>query len=106
MCSRVARVTPVQASVGDLLTRPGTQAGPKQEKESDMQTENTKPNRPTHLIWQVIGDGDNAFWQTVGAAWAFSDGKGMFLKFNAHPIVGRTVIREISAKDAKVGEGQ
>ncbi|WP_375415554.1 hypothetical protein [uncultured Bradyrhizobium sp.] len=52
--------------------------------------------RPTHLIWQVIGEADKGRWIRVGAAWANRDGKGFTLKFDAYPVVGRTVIRELT----------
>lgn len=63
--------------------------------------ENSKPKtkRPTHVIWQVIGETDKARWIRVGAAWANRDGKGLTLKFDAYPVAGRTVIREITDKE-------
>lgn len=57
-------------------------------------TANTK--RPTHAIWQVIGEGDNTRWTRIGAAWANRDGRGLTLKFDAYPATGRTVVREYS----------
>lgn len=71
-----------------------------------MQTELITKKRPSHIIWQVIGDKDNAFWHRVGAAWPHRDGKGLFLKFDAHPVVGRTVIREVTDKATKNGDGR
>jgi hypothetical protein len=50
--------------------------------------------RPTHAIFQVIGEGDKARWLRVGAGWTNKDGKGVTLKFDAYPVVGRTIIRE------------
>lgn len=50
--------------------------------------------RPTHDIWQVIGDNDDARWTRIGAAWPHKDGKGMNLKIEAIPLTGRIVIRE------------
>lgn len=55
-----------------------------------------EPKRPTHVIWQVIGEGDKARWIRVGAAWTNRDGKGFTLKFDAYPALGRTIIREIA----------
>lgn len=58
----------------------------------------TNNKRPTHAIYQVVGDGDQARWLRVGAAWSNRDNKGFTLKFDAYPIVGRTVLREFSDK--------
>ncbi len=52
--------------------------------------------RPSHAIWQVIGQGEQARWIRVGAAWTNRDGKGFTLKFDAYPVAGRTVIREFT----------
>jgi len=60
-----------------------------------------KGKSPTHVIWQVIGEGDDARWIRVGAGWENRDGKGMSLRFDAYPVVGRTVIRELSDPDQK-----
>ncbi|WP_417308030.1 hypothetical protein [Devosia sp.] len=58
---------------------------------------NTPEKRlPTHSIFQVIGEGDNARWIRVGAGWSHrKDGKGMNLVFDAYPVVGRIVVREV-----------
>lgn len=59
-------------------------------------TKNTQaPKRPSHALYQVIGDDDKARWIRVGAAWPNRDGKGLNLVFDAYPVVGRTVLREI-----------
>lgn len=56
--------------------------------------QNKETRRPTHTIWQVIGDGDTARWNQVGAAWSHKDGKGFSLKLDAFPANGRMVVRE------------
>jgi hypothetical protein len=73
-------------------------------KENIMTKNNDK--RPTHAIWQVIGDNDKARWIRVGAAWANRDGKGLTLKFDAYPVVGRTVVREFSEQQPEGSGGQ
>jgi hypothetical protein len=65
-----------------------------------MKNQERKKRPPTHSIMQVIGDGEKAKWIRVGAAWANKDGKGLNLVFDAYPVVGRIVVREI-----KEGEG-
>lgn len=62
-----------------------------------MSTENeTKSNRPTHAIWQVIDGFEKSRWIRVGAGWANKDGKGLSLIFDSYPAVGRIVVREVS----------
>lgn len=64
--------------------------------------------QPTHAIFQVVGEGDKARWIRVGAAWANKDGKGLNLKFDAYPVVGRIVVREVTEQDdaGKRADGQ
>lgn len=64
-----------------------------------MNKKTNEPNRPTHAIWHVRGEGDNARWTRIGAAWMHKDLKGANLKFDLMPISGRTVLREISAEE-------
>ncbi len=59
----------------------------------------TNTKKPTHAIYQVIGDGDNAKWFRVGSAWMHKDLKGANLKFDSFPLSGRTVLREINETD-------
>ena len=56
-------------------------------------------NRPTHAIWQVTGEGDKQRWNRVGAAWMHKDLKGANMKFDAMPLTGRIVVREITEQD-------
>ena len=67
---------------------------------------NTK-KRPTHTIFQVIGDGDNARWIRIGAGWTNKDGNGLYLKFDSYPVVGHISVREIKEPvDASKDAGQ
>lgn len=59
-------------------------------------TQEPAKRTPTHAIFQVVGESDKSRWIRVGAAWPNKDGKGFTLKFDAYPVVGRTVIREIT----------
>jgi hypothetical protein len=67
--------------------------------EIKMSSTDIQTKRPSHIIWQVTGDNDKAFWNRVGVAWPNRDGKGFILRFNSYPTTGRTVIREASTKD-------
>lgn len=62
---------------------------------------NTKSNRPSHTLFNVIGEGDDANWTRIGAAWAHKDGKGLNLDLDMIPMkTGRFVIRVAKPKDA------
>jgi hypothetical protein len=60
---------------------------------------NTRKNRPTHSVFVVEGEGDNAFWTKIGAAWAHEDGDGFSITVTAMPLNGRLVVR--TAKQAE-----
>ena len=59
----------------------------------------TKPNRPTHALFMVEGEGDNANWTEIGALWPHADGNGFNLDLKAVPLGGRLVIRTRKAKE-------
>ncbi|MCW5687099.1 MAG: hypothetical protein KIT76_00990 [Pseudolabrys sp.] len=61
-------------------------------------TKENEHNRPTHIVWQVNGEGDKARWTRLGAGWANSDGKGISLRMDAIALTGRTVIREVDVE--------
>lgn len=75
-----------------------------------MTKENEATRRPTHIVWQVIGEGENAFWTRLGAGWLNRDGKGISLRLDAVALTGRTVIRENDAEGghalAREGRGR
>src|SRR3546814_15919652 len=66
----------------------------------------TNQNRPSHRLFTVNGEGDNARWTDIGVAWATRDGKGFTLNLNALPLNGRVVMRINDAKDEKKGRRQ
>ncbi len=47
-----------------------------------------------HGVFVVDGEGDNAFWTKIGAAWLHEDAKGFNVTLTAMPVNGRLVIRE------------
>lgn len=54
-------------------------------------------NQTPHGVYVVEGEGDNAFWTKIGAAWAHQDGKGFNIQLSSLPLNGRLVIREPKA---------
>ena len=57
-------------------------------------TTNTQNRAPTHSLFVVSGDRENARWTRIGAAWPNLDGKGFSMSLDATPIGGRIVMRE------------
>ncbi len=57
-------------------------------------SDTNETNKPSRYIFQVLGDGENATWTRVGAAWSHRDTRGARLVFNAFPLTGRIVMRE------------
>lgn len=50
--------------------------------------------KPSHAVYVVEGEGDNAFWTKIGAAWEHQDGKGLNITLSALPLNGRLVVRD------------
>lgn len=71
-----------------------------------MTTDNKETKRPTHNVWRVTGEKQNARWTKIGAAWPNEDGKGFNLIFDAVPVTGRTVLRKIKDRAAAQEGGQ
>jgi hypothetical protein len=69
-----------------------------------MNNTNAK-KRPSHGIFQIIGDGDKARWIRVGAAWTNKDGKGFSLSFNSIPVLGHLSMRILPEPEARTEDG-
>lgn len=61
----------------------------------------TQNNSPAFMLWSVEGDGKDARWTRIGAAWLHQDGKGFNLRCNAIPLQGRLVARTYTPKAAQ-----
>ena len=72
-----------------------------------MASQQTTNRKPTHDICHVRGEGKNAYWTRIGAAWLHDDGKGLNLSLEFVPVNsdGRLVIR-IRKDKAGQEEGQ
>lgn len=72
------------------------------------QTSNRQPSliarKPTHRIYRVQGDGQNASWTPIGAAWPNKDGNGFSISCDAVPLQGRIVMRAISERPDNGGQ--
>jgi hypothetical protein len=70
--------------------KPGSEVQHRKPKERAMSGE-----KPSHKIYVVEGEGDNAFWHRAGSAWPHKDGKGLNLQVPAGmALSGRVVLRE------------
>lgn len=61
---------------------------------------NQSNNRP-HGVYIVEGEGDNAFWTRVGAAWPHEDRDGFNITLKALPVNGKLVIRKPKATEGQ-----
>ena len=59
---------------------------------------------PTHRLYIVKGDDQNARWTAIGAAWANRDGQGYTIQLDALPTDGRIVMREIAEREEIGGQ--
>lgn len=66
-----------------------------------MSKEKSESKRPTHGVYQVNGEGDKARWTKIGAAWLHKDSKGANLHFDALPLTGRVVLRELTEQEGE-----
>ncbi len=57
--------------------------------------------KPTHRLYRVVGEGDQASWTPIGAAWPNKDGAGFNISCDAVPLQGRIVMRAITEKGAQ-----
>ncbi|KTE18766.1 hypothetical protein ATE67_16850 [Sphingopyxis sp. H050] len=56
------------------------------------------PNSPAFMLYRVDGNGPEARWTRIGAAWANKDRKGFNLLCDAVPLQGRIVMRAYTPK--------
>ncbi|MDQ0314911.1 hypothetical protein [Amorphus orientalis] len=57
------------------------------------------PKGPTHEVFHVVGEKENARWTKIGVGWQHSDTDGLNLVINYSPLIaGRTVVRKIKAQ--------
>ncbi len=56
--------------------------------------------KPTHRIYVVTGEGNQAFWKETGSAWPNRHGKGFSIACDALSIDGKIVMREARLRPA------
>jgi hypothetical protein len=58
-------------------------------------TEAKSPKSPSHIAHHVRdrGEGKDAIWTRIGAAWAHADGKGFNVQIDLAPLDGRITLR-------------
>ena len=55
--------------------------------------------QPSHRLYVVKGEGEQARWIEIGAAWANRDGEGFSIKLDAMPLDGHIVMRAPKVKE-------
>lgn len=55
-------------------------------------------NSPAFMLYRVDGNGPEARWTRIGAAWPNKDGKGFNILCDAVPLQGRIVMRAYTPK--------
>lgn len=70
-----------------------------------MTIESKTKRKPTHAIYHVRGEGEQAYWTKVGAAWLHEDKEGLNLSLDYVPLndAGRLVVR-VNKAEPKNGE--
>ena len=63
-----------------------------------MSNEKTKPNKPSFELFHVSGEGENAKWKKIGAAWSIKNGKGLNIRFDYPIVVEKLVALEPKPK--------
>ena len=58
----------------------------------------TETNSPAFMLYRVDGNGPEARWTRIGAAWPNKDGKGFNILCDAVPLQGRIVMRAYTPK--------
>lgn len=58
----------------------------------------TETNSPAFVLYRVDGNGPDARWTKIGAAWPNRDGKGFNILCDAVPLQGRIVMRAYTPK--------
>lgn len=58
----------------------------------------TETNSPAFMLYRVDGNGPEARWTKIGAAWPNRDGKGFNILCDAVPLQGRIVMRAYTPK--------
>lgn len=61
-------------------------------------------NSPAFMLYRVDGNGPEARWTRIGAAWPNKDGKGFNILGDAVPLQGRIVMRAYNQKPKTDGE--
>jgi hypothetical protein len=67
---------------------------------------NLPGRKPTHRLYRVVGNGDDASWTPIGAAWPHADNMGFSVACDAIPLTGRLVMRFITERSEATGGQQ
>jgi hypothetical protein len=71
-----------------------------------MSAEISSSRKPSHRLYVVVGEGSEATWIPVGAAWPNRDGQGYGIELDAVPLHGRLAMRMPKAKAPAADESR
>lgn len=77
---------------------------PEKRPAAPAKTEDRERQQPSHKVYSVEGEGENAFWTRIGSAFPHKDGKGLNVVLSAMPINPRIVLRAAEPEAAEPGE--
>lgn len=60
----------------------------------------TTTRKPSHIAYAVNGEGKQAFWTQIGAAWPQNHGDGLNIELAAYPLNGRIVLMPPKSEQA------
>lgn len=58
----------------------------------------SKNNAPDYHVYQIIGEGEDAYWNRIGAAWKIK-GDAINVQLNSLPLDGKVQLRVPKPKD-------
>jgi hypothetical protein len=70
-----------------------------------VQQSSLLPRKPSHRLYRVLGDGSEAIWTPIGAAWPNKDGLGFNIICDAVPLQGRIVLRAVPPAGSQEATG-
>ena len=65
-----------------------------------------KNPKPAFDAFAIDGDGEDAFWTKIGAAWPHEDGQGYNIQLRAWPVNGRIALRVPKEREPAAGKAR
>ena len=93
-----------RAHIERWFSMPGANSVSQQHRKQ-RRSKSMSGEKPSHKVYVVEGEGENAFWHRAGSAWPRKDGRGLNMQIpTGMSLSGRVVLREFTEDDAKKEE--